>query len=143
MNLTLSANVYNNIEKIAQTTDNYNKKIVENKLNRQITEHENIKFNPIPSIGLIIDQEGYNIDIKLSDMRSLPFNDESFDAVFSFHVIYHTDSKGIIKVISEIYRVLKPNGEVFLNFNSKNNPNYIRNINNKIGENTIIKQSRC
>ncbi|WP_304598334.1 class I SAM-dependent methyltransferase [Petrotoga sp. 9PW.55.5.1] len=79
------------------------------------------------------------MDIKLSDMRSLPFNGESFDALFSFHVIYHTDFKEIIKVISEIYRVLKPNGEVFLTFNSKNSPNYIRNI-NKIDENTIIKQ---
>ncbi|RAO99611.1 hypothetical protein PW5551_02835 [Petrotoga sp. 9PW.55.5.1] len=54
MNLTLSANVYNNIEKIAQTIDTYNKKIIENQLNTQITERDNIKFNSIPSIGMTI-----------------------------------------------------------------------------------------
>ncbi|WP_121958358.1 class I SAM-dependent methyltransferase [Petrotoga sp. 9PWA.NaAc.5.4] len=88
----------------------------------------------------VCEQKKYIIDIRLEDMHSLPFDNESFDAVFSLHVIYHTDSKGILKVISEIYRVLKPGGEIFLTFNSKNSPNYVNNISSKIDENTIIKQ---
>ncbi len=87
-----------------------------------------------------LQEKGYDIDLRLCDMHFLPFVDESFDGVFSFHVIYHTDTAGIRKVISEVYRVLKPGGEVFVTFNSKNNSSYLKNIQYKIDENTIIKQ---
>ncbi|RAO98343.1 hypothetical protein PW5551_10410 [Petrotoga sp. 9PW.55.5.1] len=72
INLTISANVYNNIEKIAQTIDTYNKKIIENQLNTQISERDNIKFNPIPSIGLTINQNSYNINFS-NDLRNVLF----------------------------------------------------------------------
>ncbi len=61
-------------------------------------------------------------------MHSLSFENSTFDAVFSFHVIYHTDSKGIKKVISEIERVLKTTGELFVTLNSKNNTSYLKKI---------------
>lgn len=85
-------------------------------------------------------QKDYKIDVRLCDMHSLSFENSTFDAVFSYHVIYHTDSKGIKKVISEIERVLKPTGELFVTLNSKNNTSYLKNINYKIDESTIIKQ---
>jgi len=72
INLTISANVYNNIEKISQTIDTYNKKIIENQLNTQISERDNIKFNILPSIGLIINQDSYNINFS-NDLRNILF----------------------------------------------------------------------
>ena len=94
----------------------------------------------IEKFEAICKQKDYKIDIKLCDMHSLLFENSTFDAVFSFHVIYHTDSKGIKKVISEIDRVLKPGGELLVTLNSKNNTSYLKNLNYKIDENTIIKQ---
>jgi len=94
----------------------------------------------IEKFEAICKQKDYKIDVRLCDMHSLPFENSTFDAVFSFHVIYHTDSKGIKKVISEIERVLKSDGELFVTLNSKNNTSYLKNINHKIDENTIIKQ---
>ncbi len=97
-------------------------------------------LSAIEKFEAICKQKDYKIDVRLCDMHSLSFENSTFDAVFSFHVIYHTDSKGIKKVISEIERVLKPTGELFVTLNSKNNTSYLKNINYKIDENTIIKQ---
>jgi ubiquinone/menaquinone biosynthesis C-methylase UbiE len=45
------------------------------------------------------------------DMLQLPFADECFDGVWAHASIVHFDKdKQIIKAVSEIYRVLKPNG---------------------------------
>jgi ubiquinone/menaquinone biosynthesis C-methylase UbiE len=86
-----------------------------------------------------IKNEKLNISVKLGDMLSLPYNDNCFDCILAYHSIYHTDSSGIKKTISEIYRVLKKDGEAFLTFNSKNNPSFKINSNKKIDENTVIK----
>ncbi|MCL2518190.1 MAG: class I SAM-dependent methyltransferase [Oscillospiraceae bacterium] len=71
-------------------------------------------------------------------MLSLDFPDDYFDCVFAYHVINHTDSTGIKKTISEIERVLKPNGEVFLSFTSKLSDFYLTPDVEKVDENTII-----
>jgi len=47
-------------------------------------------------------KEGFSIDTKVGDMLCLPYPDQSFDCIFAYHVISHTDSLGIKKVISEI-----------------------------------------
>ena len=62
-----------------------------------------------------------DLDIRcdVGDMHSLPYDDGSFDHVFAYLSISHTDSEGIRKVISEIGRVLVPNGTVFLTLCSK------------------------
>uniref|UniRef100_A0A7C4NU07 Class I SAM-dependent methyltransferase n=1 Tax=Thermodesulfobacterium geofontis TaxID=1295609 RepID=A0A7C4NU07_9BACT len=78
--------------------------------------------------------------LKLCDMHNLPYSNEFFDCMLAFHVIYHTNREGIRRVISEIYRVLKKDGECFLTFNSKfsksfNNPNNIL-----LEDGTVIKK---
>lgn len=71
INLTISANVYNNIEKFPKQLIP-TIKIIENQLNTQISERDNIKFNILPSIGLIINQDSYNINFS-NDLRNILF----------------------------------------------------------------------
>jgi ubiquinone/menaquinone biosynthesis C-methylase UbiE len=62
-----------------------------------------------------------NLRTKVADMESLPFGERSFDIVVSAGSLSYGDSE---KVLSEIYRVLKPNG-VFLCVDTLNhNPIY-------------------
>lgn len=64
-------------------------------------------------------EEGLTCNYKIGDMLSLPFNDNSFDAIVCINVISHTDTEGLKKVISEIKRVLKNDGECYLTLCSK------------------------
>jgi ubiquinone/menaquinone biosynthesis C-methylase UbiE len=86
-----------------------------------------------------IKNTGLNICINLGDMLSLPYENNYFDCILAYHSIYHTDSFGIKQVISEIYRVLKKDGEAFLTFNSKSNQSFSQGNNKIIDKNTIIK----
>ena len=43
----------------------------------------------------------------VADMGDLPFETETFDGAISFGVFYYTDSTGMKRAISEMYRVLK------------------------------------
>ena len=43
-------------------------------------------------------------------MHTLPFDDQSFDHVLSWNVIYHGDEAILSQTISEIHRVLRPGG---------------------------------
>jgi SAM-dependent methyltransferase len=55
---------------------------------------------------------GIPADLRLGDAESLPFEDASFDVVYSFGVIHHTpDAK---KAADEIHRVLRPNGRAII-----------------------------
>lgn len=47
-------------------------------------------------------RENLNIDARVADMLRLPYAADSFDCVFAYHVISHTDSKRIRKIISVI-----------------------------------------
>ncbi|MES2703506.1 MAG: class I SAM-dependent methyltransferase [Bacteroidota bacterium] len=46
----------------------------------------------------------------VADVNELPFNDGSFDKVFSINTIYFWDNLQV--ALSEIWRVLKPNGQI-------------------------------
>jgi ubiquinone/menaquinone biosynthesis C-methylase UbiE len=80
------------------------------------------------------------VKTKIGDMLNLPYEDESFDCLLSYQVIYHTDSKGIQKAIGEIGRVLRPGAEFFITLISKQNKSYIEHRNECIDENTILKK---
>ena len=66
-------------------------------------------------------------DICTADMLNMPYKDESFDCVFAYNVISHTDKIGFDKILKEIKRVLKLGGEAYFTVGSKesfwfNNP---------------------
>lgn len=72
-------------------------------------------------------------------MLNLPYKDNSFDAIFAYHVVSHTDSMGIKQILGEISRVLKINGEIFITLCSKETWSFKDAGYPKLDENTIIK----
>lgn len=85
-------------------------------------------------------KENINVDAIIGDMLQLPYPNKYFDCIFAYHVISHSDTKGVQKIISEMERVLKDNGKVFLSFCSKETTDYIEETANRIDENSIICQ---
>lgn len=60
-----------------------------------------------------------HFDYKIGDMLELPYEDTSMDCILCRNVISHSDTEGVKKVISEIRRVLRPQGECYLTLGSK------------------------
>jgi SAM-dependent methyltransferase len=79
------------------------------------------------------------INVEVADMLSLPYPDASFDCIFAYHVISHTDSRGIVKIISEMMRVLKKSGEFYLTLCSKEAWGYREAGYPRLDDNTVIK----
>lgn len=76
---------------------------------------------------------------QVADMMKLPFLDNAFDRVFSYHVISHQDTPGVQAVIDEITRVLKPGGKVFLTVCAKEHYAFSESSFPKVDENTVLK----
>jgi len=69
-------------------------------------------------------ERGLSVATHLAPMTELPFEDNSFDYVLSFNVIYHGDPSIVRKSIAEIARVLKPGGVYQGTMLSKRNGNF-------------------
>ena len=80
-----------------------------------------------------------NISVRMGDMISLPYKDDSFDCLFAYHVISHTDTAGIKKILSEIKRTVKSGGELYVTLCSKNAWSYKEAGFPVLDENTVIK----
>lgn len=76
-------------------------------------------------------------EFKLGDIKKAPFGDESADAIVSFHVISHTDSKGILEVVNELHRLLVPGGEFFVDLCAKGE-GFATDPRRRIDENTLV-----
>ncbi|HUE75546.1 MAG TPA: class I SAM-dependent methyltransferase, partial [Chloroflexota bacterium] len=57
---------------------------------------------------------GLRATLAEADMRALPFGDGEFDLVVSYNVIYHATKAGMRATLSEIARVLRPAGHLFI-----------------------------
>lgn len=68
----------------------------------------------------MLEQQKLKVDLQVGDMLKLPYHDEMFDCILCYNVISHTDTEGVKKIIKELYRVLKKDGEVYLTLCSKN-----------------------
>lgn len=75
----------------------------------------------------------------VADMTNLPFANDAFDRVFSYHVISHQDTEGVQRVVDEITRVLKPGGKVFLTMCSKQHCAFGDERYPRLDENAILK----
>ncbi len=84
-------------------------------------------------------KEDLNIETTLCDMLNTPYNDKTFDAIFSYHTVSHTNTLGFNNVLEEIKRILKPGGEIFITLCSKDTWSFKEAGYPKIDENTVIK----
>lgn len=86
--------------------------------------------------------ENNNVKFKklmVADMLNFPFENESFDCLLAFNVISHTDTKGFLKILDEIMRVLKPNGEAYFTLCSKESFWFNNPVCTYVDENTRIR----
>jgi ubiquinone/menaquinone biosynthesis C-methylase UbiE len=65
-------------------------------------------------------------EINVANAETIPYADDFFDLVYTHGVIHHSPS--IDKIVSEIHRVLKPNGQVVMMLYHKNSFNYYISI---------------
>lgn len=72
------------------------------------------KSQPTDYVAGVKYHEGfyYDLNVKLLDITQLPFGNESFDLLMANHVLEHIGDEG--KALSEIHRVLKPQGKAIL-----------------------------
>ena len=64
-----------------------------------------------------------DLDVVLTDMCSIPFENESFDHAISIASFHHLSTvERRILALKELYRILKPNGRVLLSIWSKEQP---------------------
>ena len=54
------------------------------------------------------------LEVKVGDMREMPFDDASFDGVVSVAAIDHLDRDGVERTLAEVSRVLRPDGQFLL-----------------------------
>ncbi|PIQ78708.1 hypothetical protein COV82_00065 [Candidatus Peregrinibacteria bacterium CG11_big_fil_rev_8_21_14_0_20_46_8] len=59
-----------------------------------------------------MEMEGLHSDLHIADAEALPFEDNTFDIVYSFGVLHHTPDTQ--RAIHEICRVLKPGGTALI-----------------------------
>jgi SAM-dependent methyltransferase len=57
---------------------------------------------------------GHRLDVRVGDMRDLPFDDASFDAAVSVAAIDHLDGAGVARALAEAARVVRPGGQFLL-----------------------------
>src|SRR5438128_12677372 len=98
----------------------------------QISEHGAVLTDIELSAGnLALAQESFRLrgltgPFVHHDAESLPFPDNSFDVVYSNGVIHHTPNT--VRVVADIYRVLRPGGRAIIMIYAENSLYYWRNI---------------
>ncbi len=83
--------------------------------------------------------ENLAVDVKNADMLNLPYEDNTFDALFAMHVISHTDTENFKKILNEMTRVLKVGSQIFVTLCSKDTWSFKDSGYPKHDENTVIK----
>ena len=70
--------------------------------------------NSIPALHIYKRYNADSGDIIDADIRSIPFRDGAFDGVYNLGVMEHFTEKEIEAILSEFYRILKPNGRLII-----------------------------
>jgi SAM-dependent methyltransferase len=81
-------------------------------------------------------QKGLKADLRVGDIKKLPFDDEFFDAIISFGVLDHITFSNAKKAIKEIKRVLMPGGYLFITLRSTESSEFGRG--KKVAKNTFV-----
>lgn len=88
------------------------------------------------------EKEKLHFNYKVGDMLELPYENEQFDCILCRNVISHTDTEGMKKVINEIYRILRKDGECYLTLGSKDSWGFKQEGWPLIDENTRLRMEK-
>ena len=91
-------------------------------------------LNAISYLNKIIYEYNLSINSVVMDADKIAFDNNSFDGVLCYGVLYYLTINKLIASAEEIYRVLKKNGRAFICLRSKEDSRYANS--NKINENT-------
>lgn len=72
------------------------------------------KEKAIEAARRVAEQLGVEAEYAVGDARSLPFADDSFEAVFSYSVLQHLAKEDVRRAAAEIGRVLRPGGTAWI-----------------------------
>jgi ubiquinone/menaquinone biosynthesis C-methylase UbiE len=67
----------------------------------------------------VIKKEWNNVTLKKGDAEKLPYEDNTFDLVFTFHLLWHLPNKLQLKIIKEMKRVCKKGGLILFDVINK------------------------
>lgn len=87
-------------------------------------------------------KENLKLNYKVGDMLNLPYENETMDCILCRNVISHSDTNGVKKIISELNRVLKKDGECYLTLGSKDTYGYKQIDWPLIDENTRLRMEK-
>jgi ubiquinone/menaquinone biosynthesis C-methylase UbiE len=89
------------------------------------------------SSGMLKKAKEKGLNVKQANATKLPFEDDSFDVVYSVKVLAHIPE--IKKVISEVHRVLRDDGVAVLEFYNPYSFKYLANKIQKSGDSVYLR----
>ena len=89
-------------------------------------ETHGIEIDPdrLEAAQRFFNEHGLVVDLRQGDMRQLEYGDESMSFVYSWNSIFHMTKQDVGRSVSEIARVLRPEGLCFINFLSVESESY-------------------
>ena len=80
--------------------------------NNKFVECVDVSETRLQFLNHLVNEIGVsNVKTKLSSLEKLPYENDTFDAIFSYSTLYFTDHS---KSLKEFARVLKPGGRVYI-----------------------------
>jgi len=86
-------------------------------------------------------KRGISFPVIEADMLDLPFLANSFDAIYAYHTISHTNLEGFKKLFKKIHEILDNDGEIFFDVLSKKCHIYNAGF-PMIDSNTVLSQDK-
>ncbi len=86
-------------------------------------------------------KRGISFPVVECDMLDLPFANNSFDAIYAYHVLSHTNLEGFKKLFKKVYDILDNDGEIFFDVLSKKCDLFTTSGYPKLDSNTILSKS--
>lgn len=81
-------------------------------------------------------RNGVKLDIRVGDIRSLNFPDESMSFVYTYNTVFHLPGEDIQRTLSEMSRVLRPEGLMYVNLLSVEDASYGEG--EEVGDHTFL-----
>ena len=75
-----------------------------------------ISEDSLESASQFAKKNNIKMNLQKANMKEIPFEDNFFDAIYSYNTIFHMTKKDIHQAVDEMIRVLKPGGIGFINF---------------------------